>query len=296
MTSHRPLLNGWQRVLLIVIPYVVLVMIFQGIGAMFAGADAGQIEASGTSIQRLIMESFDGLGTIMVLWLFMKFVDRKRFIELGFHFDGERAKEFAIGFGIGVLIISLGYILLVMLESVKFVQLDVNATELLILIGIYAIVAIIEEALFRGYMLRNLMNSLNRFIALFISAAFFAVLHVSNPDASMLSTLIIFLAGIMLGLSYVFTRNLWFPIGLHFGWNLCQSLFGFNVSGQDAYSLVILENVGDTALNGGGFGFEGTLPSLILTALTILFIWVYFSPKDASGDNQVSNDGRNNAP
>lgn len=269
--------NGWLRVLLIIIPYIITVTIFQNIGASATGSDMATIEASGTSFQLLILRFFDGLGTFVVLWLFMKYVDREKLVQLGFQFNQKRRKEFLIGLGIGTLIMTIGYFLLIILQEIHFSNLYFNGKELLIIIGIHAIVSVVEEALYRGYLLRNLMNSFNKYAALVFSSGIFAVLHAISPNAGILSTSIIFLAGIMLGLSYVYTRNLWFPIGLHFGWNVFQTLYGFNVSGKDAYSLVEFTIREATILNGGNFGFERTILAVIAALLVIVFIWFYFS-------------------
>ena len=60
----------------------------------------------------------------------------------------------------------------------------------------------------------------------------------------------LFLAGVLLGVSYVYTKNLWFPVALHFSWNFFEALFGFNVSGQDFYSLIDFNITEKNLLNG----------------------------------------------
>jgi membrane protease YdiL (CAAX protease family) len=40
-------------------------------------------------------------------------------------------------------------------------------------------------------------------------------------------------AGLLLGAAYIYAKNLWFPIAIHFAWNFTQSaIFGANVSGN----------------------------------------------------------------
>ncbi len=72
----------------------------------------------------------------------------------------------------------------------------------------------------------------------------------------------------VLGISYVYTKNLWLPIGMHLSWNLFQSLLGFNVSGGDNYSLIVITMKDANRINGGTFGLEGsyyiTLAAIIL--------------------------------
>jgi len=102
----------------------------------------------------------------------------------------------------------------------------------------FTIVAIVEEVLFRGYILKNLMSSFNKYIALFFLSILYSLIHSFNPNIDMFSLLVLFLAGIVLGLSYINTKKLWFPIALHLSWNLFQTLIGLNVSGQDTYSII----------------------------------------------------------
>ena len=47
----------------------------------------------------------------------------------------------------------------------------------MISILLFTIVAIVEEVLFRGYILKNLMSSFNKYIALFFSSILFSLLY-----------------------------------------------------------------------------------------------------------------------
>ena len=83
---------------------------------------------------------------------------------------------------------------------------------------------------------------------------------------------------VLLGLSYIYTRNLWFPIALHFSWNFFQgTVFGFNVSGIDSYSIIEQEAIHDNLLTGGKFGFEGSIVSVLLHLVFILVIYKVFN-------------------
>ena len=88
-------------------------------------------------------------------------------------------------------------------------------------------------------------------------------MHGANPNISLFSLLGLFLAGIALGSSYMYTKNLWYPIAFHFSWNLFQSLLGFNVSGQDIYSIIEFTVPENNKINGGQFGFEGSIFSIL---------------------------------
>ena len=107
--------------------------------------------------------------------------------------------------------------------------------------------------------MKNLLESFNPYAALFVSSLFFSLIHGANPNVTLLGLSNIFLAGIFLGASYVFTKNLWFPIALHFSWNFFQAMFGFKVSGLDSYSIIKFDIIENNYINGGEFGFGGEI-------------------------------------
>ena len=116
----------------------------------------------------------------------------------------------------------------------------------------------------------------NPVISLVISSALFSLLHFLNPNVNYLALLELFIGGIALGVSYIYTKNLWFPFAWHFSWNFFQVIFGFNVSGMDTYSLIEFEILEPNNLNGGDFGFEGSYLSIIFTLIIIYFLNNYY--------------------
>lgn len=271
-------IKGWQRILLLILPYFFIVGIFQIIGSATVGVDITNLEAEHTSIQDLIINLFGLAGTFLVLWFFIKFIDKEQFIELGFQ-TKSRLREFIIGIIIGLIIMSFGYFILIYLEEIYFEKINFDFKELIISLSLFTIVAVVEETLLRGYVLKNLMNSFNKYLALIISSILFSLMHGANPNIDLFSLFDLFLAGILLGLSYLYTKNLWFPIALHLSWNLFQTLLGFNVSGQDTYSIIEFQIKESNLVNGGAFGFEGSYLSIIAQIITIIGIGIYYNQK-----------------
>lgn len=136
--------------------------------------------------------------------------------------------------------------------------------------------AVGEELAFRGGLFRLLEERLGTAIALAISASLFGLLHALNPGATVISTASIALeAGVLLGAAYALTRNLWFPIGLHLGWNFTEGgIFGVAVSGGHAANgFFSVSLVGRTLLTGGAFGPEASIiATAVSLALAVVFI------------------------
>ena len=126
--------------------------------------------------------------------------------------------------------------------------------------------AVTEEIVFRGVFFRLSEASLGTPLVLALSATVFGLIHFLNGHATLQGALsIIFEAGILLAAAFLFTRRLWFPMGMHFAWNFTQgALFGVAVSGGATAGLFRGELSGPAWLSGGAFGAEGSLVAVVL--------------------------------
>ena len=274
---------GWIRVLLLIFPYVIIVGIFQIIGYILAGISFEE-KLQLTTTESSIISIGTLLATLTVLYLFMRFVEKRKFKELGLKIK-DRGFDLLAGIIIGLVVMATGFFLLIVLNEINVQNFNLDLEEVLLSIGVFMAVSISEELLCRGYIQRNLMYSFNNYIALIVSSLLFALAHSFNPNLSWIALAGLFGAGILLGLSYIYTKNLWFPISLHFSWNLFQAYFGFNVSGQEFYSIVEFNIAEENILNGGKFGFEASIFSLILQIALILLIFRYYQKRKNLSEN-----------
>src|SRR5206468_12598710 len=97
--------------------------------------------------------------------------------------------------------------------------------------------------------------------------------HSKNPNSSFLSTTNTIVAGILLSLAYVRTRSLWFPYGIHLGWNVGVGfILGFHLSGVDLASIWTTGIAGRDTILGGDYGPEGGLLATFIFASSALFV------------------------
>jgi membrane protease YdiL (CAAX protease family) len=100
----------------------------------------------------------------------------------------------------------------------------------------------------------------------------FAWLHASNPSASTLGLLNTAGFGMLFGYAFLRSRDIWLPIGLHFGWNLTLPLFGVNVSGlRIGMTGYVMEWSAGPLWSGGAYGPEASL----LTSAVLLIVFAY---------------------
>ncbi|GAK39003.1 type II CAAX endopeptidase family protein [Paenibacillus urinalis] len=128
--------------------------------------------------------------------------------------------------------------------------------------------AIVEELIFRGLMFQAIDRLGGKPLALTVTSLFFGVAHLGNPGATLWSAFAIALeAGVLLGAAFLWRRNLWFIMGLHFAWNAIEGLLGFPVSGHSVAGLFTVEMNGAALLTGGEFGLEGSIVPVVVSLL-----------------------------
>ncbi|MDI6401357.1 type II CAAX endopeptidase family protein [Balneolaceae bacterium ANBcel3] len=263
----------WIGLLLFIIPFFIVLTIFSLLGYAFAGIEWDG--ASETVRQKAIIYSFVAVGIVGLIFFFQKYYYQESILSLGFSLQ-KRGPDFSVGLLMGICAMAIGAALLLFTGQATAEIQSANVQNLMYLFLLFLWVALYEEILFRGFIQAKLMDSMHGTPALLMAALVFAVFHLGNPNITLIAFLNLFLAGILLGLPYLFTRNLWLPVSLHFSWNFFQSLFGFRVSGLDTYSFIELSLPEDTIWNGGLFGFEGslicTLMILLLCALTFVYL------------------------
>ena len=161
-------------------------------------------------------------------------------------------------------------------ESFDFVEfmsiLTLGSLALLLLEHI--LVGYWEELVFRGYLFQNMTEGLGLVTSIALSCIIYGLIHYTNPNASLLSSLIIVGFGFLRIYGYLTTKMLWLSMGMHIGWNFFQGpIFGFAASGHKSPTLLTHNTLSDKVyLTGGEFGPEGSIliiPVLILTIMAM---------------------------
>ena len=269
--SSKNSVQGWLRPILIIIPYLISVGIFQFIGFTILGLDPDNQNQTLSTAQNLIISVFSLAGTLFIVFVFRSSVDKESFVGLGFS-PKNLLKDLSIGLIVCLGILIPGFFILFFTKQIQVTGFHFNLPNILCSILLFISISIGEEIFFRGYILKNLMLSFNRWIALMASALLFSGFHVFNNDFSWISFVNLFLSGILIGLPIIYNRSLWYSISLHFGWNFIQgTIFGFNVSGHETYSIIKHKNVSSNILDNDIFGFEG---SIVCTVLSLIFIFI----------------------
>lgn len=270
-TERKKLVSGSFAVCIYLAAFMVLLFVC----SLFYGSIAGGIllllkenpENSDSLWVLFVMEIALLLAVLTSVAVLLR-MEQRGFSELGLSVKG-RAADIGYGMLMALSIYAIGFGLCLVTGEVEVAGVHFSLLSLIASWGFYLLVALAEEIMARGYLLGMMLrHNVNRFLALFISSLLFSLLHMFNPNFGLLPMINLVLAGSLLGASFLYTRNLWFPISLHLFWNWLQGpVLGYQVSGNEREGILALHLPQETVWNGGSFGFEG---SLICTVLMIL--------------------------
>lgn len=265
-----------MRIILILFPYILITGLLQLLGAHLVDLDYRNYHyQSITEYQSFILNLASLIATISTIYIFIKFRYKEKFSDLGFHYFS--VYDVYLGLIFGFTIMLLGFTTLFVTHQIKIVGTNISILDLTLSFFSFSFIAISEEILIRGYILGNLLKCMDKYLSLVISSIIFSAMHAFNPNMNAISYVNLFLSGLILGISFLTTKNLIFPIALHFSWNFFQgTIFGFNVSGLNSYSLINHERINDNIINGGLFGFEGSLIAIFLQLISIPIIYKFY--------------------
>jgi membrane protease YdiL (CAAX protease family) len=228
-------------------------------------------------IFRLVLLS----SALLAGWMCNRWLEGLPWRALGLAFHTGWLRDLLLGSVIGGASLVIATLVAVVAGGLRFgfsskeflfsILQSLSATALLFIVA-----ALAEEAMFRGYPLQTLSRAGLIWLAVALTSVPFGIIHLQNPNATAFASTNTALAGVWLGIAYLRTRSLWFPLGVHWAWNwTLGSIFGLPVSGLTLSSHPLLQafDKGPRWLTGGSYGIEGGLCCTIALLISTLFIW-----------------------
>ena len=212
--------------------------------------------------------------------LLFKFYEKRKIEELKLSAFWKNATG---GFFIGFILQSLFILVIYFFGSYSIIH--VNSFSFVLPGFIYALTAgFVAEILLIGIGFRLIEEKFGTLIALAIMGSLFVIMHSGVEGATILSVAsTVISAGILLPAVYVYTRCLWFPIFLHFAWDLAEpAIYGaINPSLHVDRSWLLESNItGTTLLTGGKFGPQSSLQSIIFCSIASLIFLMLANKKN----------------
>ena len=282
-------------------PFVVLNWSFALFILIHTSQYAGFLSASvisGASFELIISGEFANHLTLLgqgltaavfgvpFIFFVAKFLWRRPWGWVRLHFD-IKLLSYGLIFGVSIAILAL-------LAVGLFGDIRITATpdrfkgeELVSIIlgalGWVAFIAILEEFIFRGVVVREWAMKWGWPVATLLGGIYFGAVHIIGllSNINFISVLWIIIASIVGNLMfvalYVRGKSLWLPIGYHAGWNLSLKIFlGVTMSGKDSsYGLFIIETSGQDLVTGGMFGIEASVVVMTLSIIISVLMLRY---------------------
>ena len=283
--------NKWPAWLMIILACLLVEVFF------FGGTFLGGIVLGILILPFLIMDTGGLCGAMAILsslhlelaifilpalanFAWVKWFEKRPISSLGF-FKKKWFLEIVKGWGVGMLIFSLAFLMSYLFGGLELHSLDFSAGTILYVLStipFWFIQGGTEELLTRGWLLPIINKRSNLAIAIAVSSSLFGLMHLANAHVTFLSILSIILSGVFMALYMLKTDNLWGVAGLHGAWNFAQgNIYGLAVSGKSTgFSFFRFAAKPESAdwISGGAFGTEGSLfASIVLLAGILYLAW-----------------------
>ncbi len=174
---------------------------------------------------RIIGRIAQFLWVLTLFVLYSKYIDKLPIKNTVLFPSTSKSKYFTYGTFFGSILVCITIILTLITKSISLESARHIATELMhtVILYVFAMLmtAFTEEIIVRGYVLNNFFKLMNPNLAIFLTAIIFGAWHL---EYSSLYAALAFLFGLIAGYGFWWTKNLYFCIGLHFGWNFIESV------------------------------------------------------------------------
>lgn len=281
-TDQNRLRAGWRFLIYLILFFMLTI-----------GKDVMVSSFNGAPVPKALAYLIYLASGLVLTWWMARFIDRRSFADLGFHFDRNWWLDLGFGLILGIFLMA-GIFLSMKIAGWLLITGSASAASglpfslaFLLQVLMFTVISINEEMAFRAYQLKNIAEGFAGrhvgprsaiLLAFLFSSAIFGLGHMANGHATVFSVITTIIAGLSLCLPYMLTGELGISIGLHLTWNLFEAnVFGFSVSGSTpATHLFSIEVIGPTAWTGGVYGPEvglmGLVWALIGCGLTILWV------------------------
>lgn len=148
-------------------------------------------------------------------------------------------------------------------------------------------VGFVEEAVFRGVIMKVLEMRWNKWVAIIIPSVIFGVLHVIGTGMDLLSFLQLVIAGSVVGILFSLVTyesgNIWSNAFIHSVWNMCMGsgiLYISNEMSENSIFNYVLDT-NSFLISGGDFGVEASCISIAAYVVFIIVAIILLKRKGA---------------
>lgn len=250
--------------------------------------------------QVLTLHRYLLIGATRTMWwllvaLLIAGLSRYRPVELKWR-GRASVKDLMLGLAVGTASISVVIALIVLTKAGQITtpSLPMTTWGPTSLAWLFAegLIAASEELLFRATLFLLIVRLAGMWPAMAISSILFAAAHGGNATDPIFGTHLV-LAGAVFAIALKRSGAIWWPIGVHTGWNWsCATLFGAVNSGvQNGGQILGFVPLGPRWLDGGVIGPEASLFAVLGNLVELLLVvWLTRSRSEQVLSREISDD------
>lgn len=241
-------------------------------------------DSAGDSIKRIVRAGIVILSTVLVL----KYLLKKPPSFIGIDYFNKRYKELLLGIGLGFLVQIVSMLFMVPMGWFQLIGFSWNYNSIsffapAILYSIFFCIetGVIEEVLFRGFLLNIFEDRYSTKTGVIVSSIIFGILHFSGFDGEFawwMSIISSLATGFLFAQAFLLFRSLWLPFGLHAGWHLAMRLLGSVGLNSDEAVFMVTKVEGPAILvstKAGGAGLFELIGVLVVSLIMFLIKRIY---------------------
>jgi len=262
---------GWKLVLFVglflalYIPFVMPYLLFPDT----------EYQTLASASARATIELLAASCVVLTALAMTRYVDRAPFTRLGLALRGMLpGLTFGMLLGTGVAVLILGLLTLQGSVTIGSGSGPLKSDFFWVTLALFFNSAA-QEVMVHGYVQQMVRRNLGTHVSVMVSAAVLMLLHYTlfHADTILLLTNL-FVAGVFLGLAFLWRRSLWLPIGIHFGWNYIQGpILGLPVTGIDLWDSDLVAIQGSDFVTGGKFGIEGGIIATLVLFASVAILY-----------------------
>lgn len=148
--------------------------------------------------------------------------------------------------------------------------------------GMSLAAGIIEELVFRGYMVNLLSRKYSFWIAGIIPSFLFTIIHIGAAK-SVLNIFQLLVAGMLVSIMFLViykrTGSIWNASVVHFLWNFLffEEMIDYGRSNEPINKLIEFDLGQNELITGGAFGIDVSIPAIIVYGLILMISWKFIN-------------------
>lgn len=226
---------------------------------------------------------------ILAVWTPVKYLMKKQFSFTGYVTGKGWLSRLLLGVSLGFVIQLVALFLMALFGWYRvegflwqFKSAAAILPSLLFAFVFGAETGILEETIFRGFLMNSIADRYGVTTGVITSSIVFGLLHFSGPSAEFpwwMSLLSATIGGFLFAQAYLLFNSIWVPLGIHFAWHFAARTLGTpGVTPGEACFLVTRVD-GPTLLVGTKFGGASILELVGVGACSLIIYLIYRKKK-----------------